>query len=255
MQKQESRRLKRVWQIFRVGATLAVALCKWVVAFYEMVRTLLNSRRWNALSSRATLVLCRATARVAPTVVSMFLLANVHAQSGEVNLLHSINPSNPSSKIWQLATSSAYPIAVGVPAGILIAGYLQHDKDLELKGWKIVGALAVNTIIAEGLKYGVNRERPYEKYPLLINAYDNTEKGQSFPSGHTSEAFAMAASLSIECKKWYVVVPAYTYATAVGYSRLYLGEHYPTDVLAGAAIGVGSAYLSNWLQHKFFKTK
>ena len=219
MQKQESRLLKKVWQIFSpsapkgglVGATIAVILI------------LINT--------------------------------NLFAQSGEVNLLHSINPTNPSSKVWQLATSSAYPVAVGVPAGILVAGYLKHDKDLELKGWKIVGALAVNTVIAEGLKYAVNRERPYEKYPLLIHPYDASEKGKSFPSGHTSEAFAMAASLSIECKKWYIVVPAYTYATAVGYSRLYLGEHYPTDVLAGAAVGIGSAYLSNWLQHKFFKTK
>ncbi len=209
MQKQESRPLKRVWQIFKVGATLAVALL------------LSNS--------------------------------NLFAQSGEVNLLQNINPTNPSSKVWQLATSSAYPVAVDVPAGMLIAGYINHDKKLELKGWKIVGALAVNTVIAEGLKYAVNRERPYEKFPLLIHPYDASEKGQSFPSGHTSEAFAMAASLSIECKRWYVVVPAYAYATAVGYSRLYLGEHYPTDVLAGAAVGIGSAYLSNWLAKKVFK--
>ena len=211
MQKQESRRLKRVWQTFKVGAALTVAL--------------------------------------------LLINTNLFAQLSEVNLLNSINPNNPSSKVWQLATSSAYPVVVGVPAGLLVAGYINHDKNLELKGWKIVGSLAVNTLIAEGLKYAVNRERPYEKYPLLIHPYDASEKGQSFPSGHTSEAFAMAASLSIECKKWYVVVPAYTYATAVGYSRLYLGEHYPTDVLAGAAIGIGSAYLSNWLQHKFFKQK
>ena len=214
MQKQGSRQLKRVWQIFnRAGGLVGVILA---------VTLLLGG-------------------------------TNLFAQSGEVNLLHDINPTNPSSKVWQLATSSAYPVAVGVPAGMLVVGYINHDKNLQLKGWKIVGALAVNTVIAEGLKYAVNRERPYQQYPLLIHPYDASEKGQSFPSGHTSEAFAMAASLSIECKKWYVVVPAYTYAAAVGYSRLYLGEHYPTDVLAGAAIGVGSAYLSHWLAKKVFK--
>jgi membrane-associated phospholipid phosphatase len=35
---------------------------------------------------------------------------------------------------------------------------------------------------------------------------------------------------------------------------MYLGKHYPSDVLGGAASGIGSAYLSTWLNHKFFKT-
>jgi undecaprenyl-diphosphatase len=61
--------------------------------------------------------------------------------------------------------------------------------------------------------------------------------------------------LSIHFKKWYVIVPAYAWATSVGYSRMYLGEHYPTDVLVGAAIGTGSAYLSKWLYKKMFETK
>lgn len=180
-------------------------------------------------------------------------ICNVFAQNANVNLLNDINPTNPSSKYWQITTASVYPVSVAVPAGLLIAGYFNHDKKLQKNGWQIVGTLAVNTIVTQGLKYAVNEQRPYTKYPLLIHPYDASETGHSFPSGHTSTAFALAASLSIEYKKWYFVVPAYAYATAVGYSRLYLGEHYPTDVLAGAAIGVGSAYLSNWLQHKFFK--
>lgn len=220
MLKQESRQLKRVWQIFNplvpkrklvrlVGSTLAVVL-------------LLTSPK-------------------------------LYAQNWDINTLNNINPSNPSSGVWQKTTASVYPVSLGIPAGILLAGYISHNKIEQQKGWKIVGALAVNTIISQVLKYTINRERPYEKYPLLINPYDKTESGKSFPSGHTSTAFSLAASLSIEYKKWYVVVPAYTYAAAVGYSRLYLGEHYPSDVLAGAVVGIGSAYLSNWLQHKFFK--
>lgn len=114
-----------------------------------------------------------------------------------------------------------------------------------------MGALVINTAITQGLKYAINRDRPYAKYPALINPYQ-IDNDPSFPSGHTSTAFATAASLSINFKKWYVVVPAYAWAASVGYSRLYLGQHYPTDVLAGAAIGVGSAYLSNWLNKKYF---
>ena len=79
----------------------------------------------------------------------------------------------------------------------------------------------------------------------------------SFPSGHTSFAFCTASSLSICFPRWYVVAPAYAWASAVGYSRLYLGMHYPTDVLAGAIIGAASAWLSHegnkWLQNRKYK--
>ena len=114
--------------------------------------------------------------------------------------------------------------------------------------------MAINTLVTQGLKYTINRERPYDKYPLLIHPYQ-IENDKSFPSGHTSTAFSVATSLSIQYKKWYVVLPAYAWASSVGYSRLYLGEHYPTDVLAGAAIGAGSAWLSHYLNKKYFNKK
>ena len=68
--------------------------------------------------------------------------------------------------------------------------------------------------------------------------------GPSFPSGHTSGAFATATILSLEYPKWYVIVPSYLWAGTVGYSRLHLGVHYPTDVLGAMVVGAGSAYLS-----------
>ena len=90
-----------------------------------------------------------------------------------------------------------------------------------------------------------------EKYPTEIFPY-HVIHGKSFPSGHTSIAFSAAASLSIQLKKWYATLAAYLCATSVGYSKIYLGEHYPSDVLAGAAVGLGSAYLAHWLNDKLF---
>ena len=66
----------------------------------------------------------------------------------------------------------------------------------------------------------------------------------SFPSGHTSSAFATATSLSLAYPEWYVIVPSFAYAGTVAYSRMHLGVHYPSDVAAGALIGAGCAYLT-----------
>lgn len=174
------------------------------------------------------------------------------AQNWEVNLLNSINPDKPTSSFQQNISKSVYPLSLAAPITMLGIGLFNKDNKLQKQSYKVMGSLLINTAVTQGLKYTINRTRPYAEYPLIINPY-TIEKDASFPSGHTSTAFALATSLSIQYKKWYVVVPCYAWAVGVGYSRMYLGEHYPTDVLAGAAIGIGSAYLSQWLNKKIFK--
>ena len=172
------------------------------------------------------------------------------AQNGETQWLIHNNSTNPSA-VWKGFSSSVYPIALASPSAILAYGYLKKDKHFKNAGWYIVGSLAANTIVTQATKYIVNRKRPYLDYPALITPYQ-IESDASFPSGHTSTAFATAAALSITFNKWYVAVPAYAWATGVGYSRINLGEHYPSDVLVGAIVGAGSAYLCKWLNKKYF---
>jgi membrane-associated phospholipid phosphatase len=102
----------------------------------------------------------------------------------------------------------------------------------------VVSSAAITYI----LKHAINRDRPFITYPSLDPAI--SVSSASFPSGHTSNSFALATSLSLAYPKWYVIAPSYLWASSVVYSRLHLGVHYPSDILGGVVIGVGSAYLN-----------
>lgn len=176
-----------------------------------------------------------------------------HAQNNDIRLLRKINGNENSAytDAMQATSNSAYIVSAGVPLAQLLTGYIKHDSVAIENGWQTCVSLGVDLLLTTGLKLAVNRDRPYKTYADIMH-YQN-ESTSSFPSGHTSACFAVATSLSIEYPKWYVIAPSYAWASTVGYSRMYLGMHYPSDVAAGAIVGCGSAWISykgtQWLQH------
>ncbi|MEO6719050.1 MAG: phosphatase PAP2 family protein [Ferruginibacter sp.] len=179
---------------------------------------------------------------------------NANSQNIDIDLLRSINPQNPSSKFWRGASDSYTWVSAGATLGTLAVGLINNDKELRYKAYETLIAIGINVAVTDGLKVVFNRTRPADKYPNDIYP-SSVSNGHSFPSGHTSLAFATATSLTLTYKKWYVAVPAYLWAGCVGYSRMYLGKHFPSDVVAGALVGAGSSYLSHWLSKKIFKSK
>jgi membrane-associated phospholipid phosphatase len=193
--------------------------------------------------------------RITPILLLLTISCQfVSAQGLDLDIAKAINPSDPSSKYWRGTSSSAYVVSGVIPLTMLAAGFIEHDPILKKKSYEVIASIAIEFLISDATKIIVNRQRPGEKHPGIIFPYKDMH-GRSFPSGHSSLAFATAASLSIQYHKWYVTVPAYLWAGSVAYSRVYLGVHYPSDVLAGAAIGVGSAYLAHWLDHLLFAKK
>ena len=186
---------------------------------------------------------------------SIFCTQFSTAQSGEVKLLSSVYNDSSSHKvaIAKIFSSSVAPLSAAVPASLLITGIIKKDSALIEKGIKASVAFALDAIITTGVKYNADRRRPYTIYPSLFHPISKAEDF-SMPSAHTSFAFATATSLSLSCKKWYVIVPAYTWACVAAYSRMQLGMHYPTDLLMGAIIGTASSFLSfkidKWMNRK-----
>lgn len=191
----------------------------------------------------------------------LFFLCSVHssfAQNFDINALKEINVKRNTNLdgTMKFISKSEYIIGIGTPLTVCAVALADKDVKLLQKGLDMSLAMVVNTGATYVMKRVVNRDRPAQTYPY-IQALEN-ERYHSFPSGHTSNAFVMATSLSLNFKKWYVIVPSYAWAATVGYSRMHMGVHYPTDVLGGAIVGAGSAivtYKANqWLQ-KYFKKK
>lgn len=96
-----------------------------------------------------------------------------------------------------------------------------------IKGAVYVGtSVAGAFVVTYGLKYLIDRERPFDRYPDRVHAYSH-ETSPSFPSGHTATAFALATSLCVKYPKWYVIGPSALWACSVGMSRMNEGVHYP----------------------------
>ena len=121
----------------------------------------------------------------------------------------------------------------------------------------IVAGVLISTILAQFLKRIVYPEelRPItylsESFPVHVIEGVKMKRVHSFPSGHSTTAFTMALIMAytINRKTWSVILPLF--ALLAAYSRVYLAQHFPTDILAGMCIGILSAVLSLLVYRKF----
>lgn len=114
--------------------------------------------------------------------------------------------------------------ALPVSAGALTVIY---------RDWKGAVQFAESAVVTEGVTYGLK---------FAVNERRPNGGTESFPSAHTSISFCAAEYLR-KRYGWEYGVPAYAVASFVAYSRVDAREHYPHDVIAGAAIGIISSYI------------
>jgi len=117
--------------------------------------------------------------------------------------------------------------------------------------WKLCISFLFSGLIAQILKSLFHAPRP--KTFFAESFYHHFIEGvthggnASFPSGHSATAFAAAAILSFNCSKKSTCIIAFWMAALVGYSRMYLGQHFLEDVLAGIITGISSAIFIEYI--------
>jgi membrane-associated phospholipid phosphatase len=198
------------------------------------------------------------------TIITLSLLwlaqSKLCAQNADIELLQKINSND--SEFWRgyskaISNTTTY-VSLSAIAGIATTGLIKNDKQLLRDALYLGVNLGTNALFTYSLKNSFKRPRPGISYPAQITMYEDVSS-LSFPSGHTSEAFSTATALSLKYPEWYIIAPAYLWAGSVGYSRMNLGVHYPSDVLAGALLGTGTAFLTfkvnEWLNRQVRKSK
>lgn len=193
--------------------------------------------------------------RILVLLMGILSLCQLQAQNWDINTVKTINDWGVHDLSRGLSHSGIL-LPLGVPTAMGIYALIQKDEPL-LKEAIYIGTSVIEAVgITYGLKYAFDRQRPFVKYPDKVHPID-AEDSPSFPSGHTAAAFSLATSLSITYPKWYVIAPSAIWACGVGFARINQGVHYPSDVLTGAAIGVGCAfvnvYVNRWLNKLLFK--
>jgi membrane-associated phospholipid phosphatase len=194
--------------------------------------------------------------KISLSILLFLFISNIKAQNLNIDILRRLNTQRNQNldPVMNVASNSVAPLVIIVPIGLIGTGLFKKDSSTTRKGIFVASAIFTGSVITSILKVGVKEPRPYITYPYIQNVGPKVGPN-SFPSGHTTQAFSLATSVSLAYPKWYVIAPASIYAMGVGYSRMHLGAHYPGDVLAGAIIGSSSSFLSYRLNKWFYRTK
>lgn len=126
--------------------------------------------------------------------------------------------------------------ALQLSAATLLAGFLTHNPQMRDTGRDAVEAsILAAGVVTPAIKRIVGRSRPNAGEGAY--AFDPLGNAESFPSGHATNAFAVASVFAAHAHGWLVPTIAYSLATTVAAARVNDNVHFTSDVIAGAAIG------------------
>ena len=185
----------------------------------------------------------------------MTLTGNTFFFPWEVSLEVSLQSVLPRSLITVISFFSAFGEEIFL---ILLLGFMYWSYD-KAAGKRIGLSVLAGSIWVPMVKNIALRRRPYFDHTEIqilrpvepgADLYDISAQGYSFPSGHSTNAVTTMGSLAYHYKKSWLKVLAILIPLLVGFSRVVVGAHYPTDVMAGWLIGSLAVFLIPWLEKK-----
>ncbi len=132
-------------------------------------------------------------------------------------------------------------LVFGLPAGILAAGAISGNTNLQRSGGRVLASVITAGITTAAIKVVAGRVRPGDTTDQY--AFKPFSHNDALPSGHATMAFALATSLSAEIDRPWATVLLYAGATGTAWSRLNDHRHWLSDVLAGATVGITAGNL------------
>jgi len=125
--------------------------------------------------------------------------------------------------------------SLGVLGGFYIAGLAGNDKAVAVAQDGLAASLIASGIVTPVLKYATGRSRPRDTQDIA--RFQPFSRNASFPSGHTTQAFAVASVIATHYDESWVQCASYGVASLAGLARSYHDAHYASDIVAGAMIG------------------
>lgn len=118
----------------------------------------------------------------------------------------------------------------------------------------LVAGLAANSIVNNIVKYIVQRPRPANALEG-VHQLGGVDLSYSFFSAHTSNSICLALFVTLYFRHKYYGFLIFLWAMVVAYSRIYLGRHYPLDIICGLVFGLVTGCLSYWLYKRYYEKK
>jgi len=125
-------------------------------------------------------------------------------------------------------------------SGILYTGgHLTGNKKIRETGIMLAQALFINGLITKALKMTIGRSRPHQQFGNIdFQSFTSLDQRHSLPSGHTSTAFVVSTVLSEQINNIYASIFLYSLAGLTAFQRSYSDNHWFSDTVLGAAVGI-----------------